>query len=317
MAATINVTSRNLTDVFILMRNNSLQNRNIFSDQILDDKVALVSSRELDSNNSFSRCIDLPPVWVEGIEDVQYEMNRIRNKLKELKALHEKNVTRPSLDDSVHEEKEIENISQEITRMFHHCQKIIHQIRERSRGTTAQDFQVSQNVVSSLVSSLQELSSKFHQAQSEHLRQLRSREEKSQQFFNTTYISRNNENSVFDSLQDDSFTQSFLSAGDQQLMVESNTLMVEQREREIKQIVKSIAELNDIFKDLACMVADQGTVLDRIDYNLEQVQTHVSSGLQQLQKAQTYHRKNRKIIWIMFLAACCVILIIMLVIFKL
>ncbi|GFX12180.1 transposable element Tcb2 transposase [Trichonephila clavipes] len=53
---------------------------------------------------------------VEGIEDVQYEMNRISNKLKELKALHEKNVTRPSLDDSVHEEKEIENVSQEITR---------------------------------------------------------------------------------------------------------------------------------------------------------------------------------------------------------
>ncbi|GIY44871.1 syntaxin-16 [Caerostris darwini] len=181
MAATINVTSRNLTDVFVLMRNNSLQNRNIFSDQakkipeILDDKVALVSSRELDNGHSFSRCIDLPPVWVEGIEDVQYEMNRIRNKLKELKALHEKNVTRPSFDDSVHEEKEIENISQEITRMFHHCQKIIHQIRERSRGTTSQDYQVSQNVVSSLVTSLQELSAKFHSAQSEHLRQLRSR----------------------------------------------------------------------------------------------------------------------------------------------
>lgn len=41
------------------------------------------------------------------------------------------------------------------------------------------------------------------------------------------------------------------------MMLESNTFMVEQREREIKQIVKSIAELNDIFKDLACMVADQ------------------------------------------------------------
>lgn len=40
-------------------------------------------------------------------------------------------------------------------------------------------------------------------------------------------------------------------------MIENNTSMVEQREREIKQIVKSIAELNDIFKDLACMVADQ------------------------------------------------------------
>ncbi|KAG8183574.1 hypothetical protein JTE90_025133 [Oedothorax gibbosus] len=285
---------------------------------VLDDRVALVSSRELDSSHSLSRCVDIPPVWVEGIEDVQYEMNRIKNKLKELKALHEKNVTRPSLDDSVQEEKEIENVAQEITRMFHHCQKIIHQIRERSRGTTSQEFQVSRNVLSSLVSSLQELSSRFHSAQSEHLKQLRSREEKSQQFFNSTYLSQSSDTSVFDNFQDDGYTQSFLNTGEsRQLMVESNNVMVEQREREIKQVVKSIAELNDIFKDLACMVADQGTVLDRIDYNLEQVQTSVSSGLQQLQKAQTYHKKNRKIVCILFLAACCVVLIFGLVIFKL
>ncbi|KFM64741.1 Syntaxin-16, partial [Stegodyphus mimosarum] len=200
-------------------------------------------------------------------------MSRIKQKLQELKALHDKNVTRPSLDDSLHEEKEIENVTQDITRMFHHCQKIIHQIRERSRGTTSREHQVSQNVLSSLVSSLQELSSKFHSAQSEHLRQLRSREEKAQQFFNSTYLSKSNEMSVFDSLQEESYNQSFLNGSDQQMMLESNTFMVEQREREIKQIVKSIAELNDIFKDLACMVADQGTVLDRIDYNLEQVQT--------------------------------------------
>lgn len=316
MAATINVTSRNLTEIFVLMRNNSLQNKNIFSDQILDDKVALVSSRELDNGHNFSRCIDLPPVWVEGIEDVQYEMSRIKQKLQELKSLHDKTLTRPSLDDSLHEEKEIENVTQEITRMFHHCQKIIHQIRERSHGTTSREFQVSQNVLSSLVSSLQELSSKFHSAQSEHLCQLRSREEKSQQFFNSTYVPKSSDN-VFDTLQEESFNQSFLNSCDQQILLESNSVMVEQREREIKQIVKSIAELNDIFKDLACMVADQGTVLDRIDYNLEQVQTQVHSGLQHLQRAQTYHKKNRKIIWIMFLTACCIILIILLVIFKL
>ncbi|XP_015910498.1 syntaxin-16 [Parasteatoda tepidariorum] len=317
MAATINVTSRNLTDVFILMRNNSLQTKNIFSDQILDDKVALVSSRELENGHAFSRSLDLPPIWVEGIEHVQYEMSRINQKLQELKALHEKTVTRPSFDDSVHEEKEIENISQEITRMFHHCHKIIHQIRERSRGSTSQEYQVSQNVLSSLVSSLQELSTKFHSAQSEHLRQLRSREEKSQQFFNSPFLQQNNDSSVFDALQEESFNQSFLSASDQQVMIQSNNIMVEQREREIRQIVKSISELNDIFKDLAFMVAEQGTVLDRIDYNLEQVQTQVSSGLKHLTRAQTYHKKNRKIVWIMFLAAACVVLMIMLVIFKL
>lgn len=51
--------------------------------------------------------------------------------------------------------------------------------------------------------------------------------------------------------------QSFLGTCDTQMILESNTAMVEQREREIQQVVKSIAELHGIFKDLACMVADQ------------------------------------------------------------
>ena len=39
--------------------------------------------------------------------------------------------------------------------------------------------------------------------------------------------------------------------------MEDNSLMVEQREKEILQIVKSIQDLNEIFKDLAAMIVDQ------------------------------------------------------------
>ena len=39
--------------------------------------------------------------------------------------------------------------------------------------------------------------------------------------------------------------------------VEENTFVVQEREKEITQIVKSISDLNDIFKDLAAMIVDQ------------------------------------------------------------
>ena len=42
-----------------------------------------------------------------------------------------------------------------------------------------------------------------------------------------------------------------------QLMVEDNSLFVQQREREIQNIVKSISDLNTIFKELATMVTEQ------------------------------------------------------------
>lgn len=60
----------------------------------------------------------------------------------------------------------------------------------------------------------------------------------------------------------------------------------------------------------------QGTILDRIDYNLEHASVQVEKGLQQLQKAEKYQKKNRKMLIIMILALVIIILIIVLVAIK-
>lgn len=81
-------------------------------------------------------------------------------------------------------------------------------------------------------------------------------------------------------------------------------------------IVKSIVDLNSIFKDLSQMVVDQGTVLDRIDYNIEQTTIQVHEGFKQLQKADAYQRKNRKMCAIIVLASTVILLIFLLVLIK-
>jgi syntaxin 16 len=58
--------------------------------------------------------------------------------------------------------------------------------------------------------------------------------------------------------------------------------LVSQRQRDIKQIAKSINEIAAIFKDLAVLVIEQGTMLDRIDFNIEQTQHHVEVGFENL-----------------------------------
>lgn len=60
----------------------------------------------------------------------------------------------------------------------------------------------------------------------------------------------------------------------------------------------------------------QGTILDRIDYNVEQTQIQVGQGYQQLQKADAYQRKNRKMVCIIVLAAAIILLLFILIIFK-
>ncbi len=60
---------------------------------------------------------------------------------------------------------------------------------------------------------------------------------------------------------------------------------------------------------MAVLVIDQGTILDRIDYNMEQVLEHTKEGLVQLNKAED-HQKNAMSVKCIILL--CVLIAIML-----
>lgn len=97
---------------------------------------------------------------------------------------------------------------------------------------------------------------------------------------------------------------------------EENIRIAAEREQEVGHIVQSIYDLNHIFKDLASMVHDQGTILDRIDYNVEQTQCQVHEGYKQLKKAESYQRANRKMYCIMILATSIIFLCFLIIVFK-
>lgn len=91
--------------------------------------------------------------------------------------------------------------------------------------------------------------------------------------------------------------------------------VVSQRDKDIKEIVKSITELAAIFKDLSVLVIEQGTILDRIDYNIETVSHNVDDGVKQLTQASNYQKSYRKKLCMLLL--CIGILVVLVVlIFK-
>jgi syntaxin 16 len=75
---------------------------------------------------------------------------------------------------------------------------------------------------------------------------------------------------------DKSFSQTMLMQTSQR-QAGVNDAAIAQREREINDIAKGIIELSDIFRELQSMIIDQGTMLDRIDYNVEKMNTDVKS----------------------------------------
>lgn len=100
--------------------------------------------------------------------------------------------------------------------------------------------------------------------------------------------------SLQESDADRSFSQSTLQAASHQKLLHTNDAAIAQREREIEDIAQGIIELSDIFRDLQNMVIDQGTMLDRIDYNVEHMYEDVKGADEELKVASGYQKRTTK-----------------------
>ena len=71
----------------------------------------------------------------------------------------------------------------------------------------------------------------------------------------------------------------------QSLSVVEHDQGLQQRTRELDEIANSIASLAELFKDLSVLVIDQGTLLDSVEYNIEQTAVRVGDAVKELQEA--------------------------------
>lgn len=115
--------------------------------------------------------------------------------------------------------------------------------------------------------------------------------------------SYNTDITLLESETDKSFSESTLQSSLRQKQLHKNDAAIIQREREIEEIAQGIIDLSDLFRDLQTMVIDQGTMLDRIDYNVERMATDVKEADRELKVASGYQKKTtkRKIIFLLFL----------------
>lgn len=60
---------------------------------------------------------------------------------------------------------------------------------------------------------------------------------------------------------------------------------IRQRDRELREIAKSIGSLAELFKDLSVLVIDQGTLLDSVEYNIQQTAVQMEDAVKVLGEA--------------------------------
>ena len=76
------------------------------------------------------------------------------------------------------------------------------------------------------------------------------------------------------------------------LMTDNSKQILKKRDNELNKLLNSVNDLAGIFKDMQVLVMEQGSILDRIDYNIDIASTNVVKGKNSLIKANEYHKNN-------------------------
>ncbi|XP_014234161.1 syntaxin-16 [Trichogramma pretiosum] len=318
------MTTRNLTEAFIIMRNNALTAKHIYAEQNMSDRMALVDP-ELGIDGVELRGMSYstaPPPWIDALEEAQYILSRLKTKIDSLIELQSKQLHRPTLDDNPQEERQIEQLTRDISRAFSSGFRQVQTIKSAGRHEHKHaEKQLASSAVRAISTAMQNLGFKYRAAQQDYLQKINSREERNKLFFEDEFFSKSSDYMFNDVIDTDTSANSWPSHQKQDVLLqlddaELDVQMASEREQEVEHIVKSVSELHDVFKELAVMVQDQGTVLDRIDYHVEQTQVQVHEGCQQLKKAETYKRSNRKVYCILILAGSIMSFLIFYILFS-
>ncbi|KAK4273414.1 hypothetical protein QN277_021822 [Acacia crassicarpa] len=279
--------------------------------------IELVSTSLLNQNRSYAPLstedpgnsskgpltVGLPPAWVDVSEEISANVQRARTKMAELAKAHAKALM-PSFGDGKEEQRAIETLTHEITDLIKRSER---RLQRLSATGPSEDSGVRKNVQRSLATDLQNLSVELRKKQSNYLKRLR--QQKEGQDGVDLEMNINGSKSRF---EDDALDNMVFNEHQMAKLKKSEAFTVE-REKEIQQVVESVNELAQIMKDLSVLVIDQGTIVDRIDYNIQNVASSVEDGLKQLQKAERTQKKGGMVTCATVLVIMCFVMLVLLI----
>ncbi|KAL1546183.1 Syntaxin-43 [Salvia divinorum] len=248
--------------------------------------------------------VGLPPAWVDVSEEIATNIQRVRGKMAELSKAHAKALM-PSFGDGKEDQRQIEALTQEITDLLKKSEK---RLQRLSVGGPSEDSNIRKNVQRSLATDLQTLSMELRKKQAAYLKRLRQQKEGSdgvdlEMNLNGSKSTRDDD----DDIDDIGFSEHQIAR------LKKSEAFTAEREREIQQVVESVNELAQIMKDLSVLVIDQGTIVDRIDYNITNVAATVEDGLKQLQKAERNQKQGGMVMCATILIIMCFVMLVLLV----
>ena len=264
---------------------------------IFDDTKKLLSNSFLFAENKNTKLLKYDQI---ELEDISYNLDnsnyvesykKVNNILDELltnfaslKSFQQERIKPKFIDEEIENkriDKEIDKLIIKMMKKIKFCEALTKMIKNKKNETNTILEKVKNNIKLFLVTRIQNFSNEFRKNEQQYLKYLKEM---------GVVISSNNENNTSNDLltnNDDDEKKNFLYTQEDDLHSQ-----IKKRDEDISVLVKSINELSVIFKDLQNIVQEQGTILDRIDYNINISYENSQKGLQSIKKADEHHKDS-------------------------
>ncbi|CUM52971.1 unnamed protein product [Debaryomyces tyrocola] len=312
---------RDRTNLFLSYRRTvprSLPRNDRRFESLEEEEEGLIESRRSDrrqryqDNNDSIEMKALPPSIFDISKEIDDNLLQIKGKTSELNSLYKKLLI-TNYNEKQAIENKIENLNYDITKKFESSYVLIKKFEFLQKNHGKLNLDYSNNEISIIESfkknyalKIQESSLIFRNLQNNYIKFLKDDEDETDTLIND---SNNDQFNLIENEEESRNIENYSKQILQQTQIHSsNSQFLQAREREISKLAMGILEISTIFKEMESMVIDQGSILDRIDYNIANTAQDLKSSDKELIKAQGYQKRTTK---------CKLIFLLSLVVFAL
>eukprot|EP00878_Enallax_costatus_P020334 GHUV01021487.1.p1 GENE.GHUV01021487.1~~GHUV01021487.1.p1 ORF type:complete len:263 (+),score=69.75 GHUV01021487.1:371-1159(+) len=244
------------------------------------------------------------PSWVSRSEKMKTEMTVLKDRINKLKEYHSKALL-VTFDSDNTASSHVDVITREVQATFKRLDADIRgmaqpEARDDDAHCGSAGVEVRLQVQRQLAQALFKLSVEFRKEETRFLNKM----EAQKGLAAGSSIGLIEDEQPGGAVTDPGFTETQL------MKVSQAEALIEERDAEIVKIVETIAELAQIMRDLSTLVVEQGTMLDRIDHNVQQTAMKVEEGVKELVKAEKTQRQGRMMMCIILLIVLITVMLI-------
>ena len=222
--------------------------------------------------------------YVESYKKVNNILDELLTNFASLKSFQQERIKPKFVDEDIENkkiDKEIDKLIIKMMKKIKFCEALTKMIKDKKNEQNTILDKVKNNIKIFLTTKIQNFSNEFRQNQQQYLKYLKD-------MGIITYSNTDKDNSPEPLLnEEDDEQKNFLYTKDDDMNIQ-----IKKREEDIDILVKSINELSGIFKDLQNIVQEQGTILDRIDYNINISYENSQQGLKYIKKAEQHNNES-------------------------